>query len=145
MKIAFYNAPTKLFNRLVRWWDNSVYSHCEVVLEEPNEDGLSLCGSSSFLDGGVRTKLIDLNSGKWDVIDLGSLPEMEADAKQWFIDHDGEGYDVLGIVGFIFRIIPHDKTRWFCSEVVATILRFVDAWRFDPATIAAVTKGEKWS
>lgn len=65
MKIAFYKATRPglqgIFNVLVRWWTRGPYSHTELVLEERH--GLSLCGSSSFIDGGVRLKWIKLKPG----------------------------------------------------------------------------------
>ena len=42
------------------------YSHSEIYID-------GICYSSSVRDGGVRSKVIDLNSGKWDIVDLSSF------------------------------------------------------------------------
>lgn len=67
MKLALYKSTRPglpgLYNRLVRWWTDSEYSHCELVFSD------GMCGSSSWLDGGVRLKRIELDPDHWDVID----------------------------------------------------------------------------
>lgn len=133
MKIAFYRGRTRFFNRLVSWWLRGPYSHCEVVLDLQH-DGYSLCASSSFLDGGVRWKFIDLHPDRWDIFEI-ECDERSVEA--WFDLHNGHGYDVLGIAGFVWRRTPESQTRWFCSEAIAASLGFQDPWRFDPCTLAA--------
>lgn len=76
MKVAFYKATRPglegVFNALVRWWTKGPYSHCELILEE--RDGLALCGSASWLDGGVRLKWIKLNPEHWDLLPVSGDP-----------------------------------------------------------------------
>lgn len=141
MKVAFYKGKKHLFNRLVSWWDNGPYSHCELLVEEvsvPDGSGdLSyLCYSSSITDGGVRKKVIELESGKWDIIDVSSIDE--AYAREWFKEHEGCKYDVIGLIGFLFRIIPGEKNRFFCSEAVAGMLGMKDGWRLSPNALFGV-------
>ena len=68
MKAAFYKETRPglpgIYNRLVRWWTKSPYSHVELVVSTGR------AWSSSFEDGGVRSKLIDLDPAKWDLVDL---------------------------------------------------------------------------
>jgi hypothetical protein len=140
MKVAFYKATRPgfqgIFNRLVRWWTNGPYSHCEVVLcGAPN--GYSMCASSSFIDGGIRVKKIQLNPAKWDVIEF---PANRIKTIDWFAYRDGSKYDALGLFGFIWRRSDGDKKRWHCSESVAEALGFNQAWRFDPNTLASVLR-----
>ena len=133
MQIAFYKGRKRLFNRLTAWWLRGPYSHCELVLGA-DAQGLTICASSSFLDGGVRIKHMVLDPGHWDLIEVaGSL----ADARDWLQQHAGQGYDLLGLVGFIARVLGHDKARWVCSEAVAAMLGIPDAWRFDPCSLWA--------
>lgn len=134
MKIAFYKGRTRLFNRLVSWYDKSPYSHCELVLDTAT----GLCGSSSFMDGGVRTKVIDLDSGHWDVVDIGGSEQALEAAHLWFATHNGQGYDVLGLLGFLWRRQTGQQSKWFCSEAVAAALGMPEAWRLDPATLHAI-------
>lgn len=137
MKVAFYKATRPgwqgLFNRLVRWWTRGPYSHTELVLEE--RDGLSLCGSSSFIDGGVRLKWIKLNADHWDLLPVSGDP---AAARQWFERHAGQGYDLFGLLGFLARPVTGHQSRWFCSEAVGAALGLAESWRFCPNTLAAL-------
>lgn len=127
MQIAFYKGRTRLFNRLTAWWTNGPYSHCELVVD-------GFCWSSSFMDGGVRVKKMELDPDHWDFIEVPG----DADAaQQWFSDHHFDDYDTLGLFGFLWRPWRDDKDRWFCSEALAAALGFADPWRFCPNTLHA--------
>lgn len=63
VKLAMYKGIGGPFNALIRWWNDSIYSHCELVID-------GYCYSSSIMDKGVRRKQIDLYDGKWDLIDI---------------------------------------------------------------------------
>lgn len=136
MYAAFYKGVRPgingIYNLLIKGWTRGPYSHVELVFS----DGKS--ASSSFLDGGVRFKDIDYTSDKWDFIPLLDFNEREA--RRWFIKHQTEGYDVLGVSRFVIGFIGETKKRWFCSEAVATALGFKEAWRFEPNTLATVLK-----
>jgi hypothetical protein len=128
MQVAFYKGRTRLFNRLVSWWLSGPYSHCELVIWT-NPQGLSLCISSSFMDGGVRSKWMALDPEHWDLVPVtGST----ARAMVWLDANKGAGYDVLGLVGFFWRRVTGDRRKFFCSEAVAAMLGFAQAWRMDP-------------
>lgn len=137
MHVAHYRGRTRLFNRLVSWWLRGPFSHTELVLFT-DAGGVSLCASSSFMDGGVRKKWIELNPDHW------VLEEVQGDrayAMQWLEDHKGEGYDLLGLVGFVWRRATGERRKWFCSEAVAAMLGYADSWRFDPMILwAALTR-----
>lgn len=131
VKVAFYKGRKRLFNRLTCWWLRGLYSHCEIVFEDGS------AASSSFLDGGVRFKRIDFDPDHWDFMGV------DADADRvwaWFLEHQGEGYDLLGLAGFVARVIRHDQYRWVCSEACMAALGYPDPWRFDPCSMAAVLK-----
>jgi len=120
-----------IYSHGVRFITGSIYSHCEIEFS----DGRS--ASSSFADGGVRFKEIEYDLEKWDYIDLPA-ELFEAKAREWFQEHEGEKYDLLGNVQFLFSIIPEDKSKWFCSEAVGKALGLPNAWRFDPGSLYAV-------
>lgn len=133
MRAAFYKGRKRLFNRLTAWWLRGPYSHCELILGTDLQ-GRSICASSSFMDGGVRVKHMVLDPDHWDVIDVGGSADF---ARDWLQVHHGQGYDLLGLVGFVMRVLGQDKSRWVCSEAVAAMLGIPDAWRFDPCSLWA--------
>lgn len=127
MRLALYNATRPglqgIYSRLARWIDGGKYSHCELVFS----DGVS--ASASFIDGGVRFKYIDYDPAHWDFIEVAGN---EAQARQWFVEHAGARYDLVGNLRFVAWFVPHSKSRWFCSEAVAAALGMADAWRYGP-------------
>jgi hypothetical protein len=131
MRAAFYKGTRPglagVYNRIVRWWTRSPYSHVELVMSTGRS------WSSSFEDVGVRSKLIDFDPAKWDVIDLPD--HLEPAAEKWFREHRGQGYDLLGNLQFVVAAIPDIKSRWFCSEAVAAALGIPEPWRYDPGTL----------
>jgi len=131
MRAAFYKGTRPglpgIYNRLVRWWTRSAYSHCELVFR----DGLA--ASASFSDGGVRFKRIDFDPGHWDIFELPDAFELRA--RVWFEQHAGQKYDLLGNLHFVFAPVGDAKQRWFCSESAAAALGFANPARFDPGTL----------
>jgi len=140
VQVAFYKGRSRLFNRLVSWWLRGPYSHCELLLESMG-NGRYLCASSSFMDGGVRLKVIELHPDRWDIVTISAAAQS---AREWFYAHQGEGYDVLGLLGFVWRRTADDRGRWFCSEALAASMGYADPWRFDPCVLhAALTTQAK--
>jgi len=132
--LAVYKGKGKLFNRLIRLWTRSRYSHCELVMP----DGRWL--SASAMDGGVRAKHIELDFEHWELI-----PLPWADAKlieSVFARHKGKGYDWLGILLAQFLPLGIDsKSRMFCSEFCAAALGLQRAApRFSPVLLNEVVK-----
>lgn len=127
MNLAFYKGTRPgmagVFNRLVRWWTDSPYSHVELVFSD------GMCGSSSFEDGGVRLKHIEMSPEKWDIIEIEGA---ELAARNWFMIHYGQAYDALGLFGFVWRRGTHSKGKWFCSEAVAAALNFINPEQLTP-------------
>lgn len=129
--LAAYKGKGKLFNRLIRLWTRSRYSHCELVMP----DGRWL--SASAMDGGVREKHIELNLEHWDLFPLPWASE--ARIEDVFARHWGKGYDWLGV--FLSQLLPvaiDDRQRMFCSEFCAAALGFQDGQRFSPALLVDV-------
>lgn len=134
MIIAFYTGTRPglpgIYNRGVRRWTVGPYSHVEAVFSNGQ------WASSSFEDGGVRFKAITFNPANWFLVWVPD--ELESGARQWFIDHKGWKYDLLGNVHFVIPLVRHSKRRAFCSGAIAAALRFVEPWRFHPNSLAAV-------
>lgn len=123
LTVSFYKGTHRIFNRAVSWYDKGPYSHCEITFA----NGLS--GSSSFLDGGVRLKMIDFKADHWDRF---YITGDAAYAYNWYLEHDSWGYDIRGDLGFLWRPIGESKKMSFCSEAFMDSLRYPDGWRFTP-------------
>ena len=131
--LALYKGRGTLFNRLVRLWTRSKYSHCELVLA----DGRWL--SASAMDGGVRAKHIELNLEHWDLIPL--LWANHRQIARVFRANAGQGYDFFGLFGS--QLLPvglHSRRRWFCSEFCAAALGFPMPQRYSPAQLGEVVQ-----
>lgn len=137
IKIAFYKGTRPgikgVYNIGVRAWTRSDYSHVELIF--PNGQA----ASSSAEDGGVRYNDIDFDAKNWDILTLPAAL-FEARARNWFDEHEGEGYDFLGNVHFVIGFVGGTKKRWFCSEAVGTALGIPASERLDPGTLYAVVK-----
>lgn len=140
MQLAFYRGKTRLFNILTAWWTRGPFSHCELIVGY-DDKGFAECWSASFMDGGVRRKMIELDPAHWVIVPATLSPEDEAAAVAWFAEHNGKKYDTLGLVGFLWRPFSGSDSKWFCSEALAAALGFQDSWRFCPNTLhASVTR-----
>lgn len=133
MKAAFYKATRPgwqgIYSWLVRKVDRGPYSHCELVFS----DGMS--GSASWVDGGVRLKAISYDPARWDFVELPD--HLEPAARQWFEDHKGEGYDLLGNLRFVFWMVRESAKDWFCNEADGAAIGHLEPWRLGPNGFAA--------
>lgn len=136
LRAAFYKATRPglpgIYNRLVQVWTRSPYSHCELIFSNGS------AASASYMDGGVRFKRIDFNPDHWDFVDLPF--HLEIPARDWFMDHQGQPYDIMGNIHFVLSPIGHSKKKWFCSEAMAAALGFINPERFDPGTLFSALK-----
>lgn len=132
MRLAFYRGRRTglngAFDTAVRWWTRGPYSHVEAVF------GDGMAASASNRDGGVRFKRIQFDPARWD---FACVDACEVTARRWFIEHEGQPYDALGLFGFVWRPQADNAERWFCSEAVAASIGFRDPWRFCPNTLRA--------
>ena len=140
MKVAFYKGTHAglpgIYNRLVRWWTRSPYSHVELILADRPKKGFSYAASSSAMDGGVRFKTIEFDPALWEIVELPERMDENA-AWNWFLEHEGQAYDLLGNLHFVVSAIGDDKRKWFCSEACAAALGMPNPERFDPGTLYA--------
>jgi hypothetical protein len=129
--VAMYKAKGNLFNGFVRFWDGGVYSHCELVFSD------GMCASASYRDGKqVRSKYMSVDDKEtWDFIEL---PEhLEADARKFFEETEGCGYDLVGQIRFLIAPMHGQKQDYWCSEWVAAALGMPESWRYGPNGLAA--------
>lgn len=112
----------------------SPYSHVELAFGGIGSNGHSLCWSSSSRDGGVRSKEIQLTSGRWDVFTMPGMDALdEACALNWFEAHKGAGYDWAGNAGFVLPWRTESRSKFFCSEACAAALALARPWTYHPA------------
>lgn len=109
----------RLFDTAVRKLTRGRYSHCEIAVMRP--DGLYNCYSSSARDGGVRVKVMNLPTDRWDLIPVDINRNR---VKRVYRKHRGKGYDYCGILGFFIK--QQSPNRFYCSEFCATVLGLSD-------------------
>jgi hypothetical protein len=130
MKLALYKGPAdgllnKIGHAAVCLFTRSKYSHIELLIG-------GVCWTSSNRDGGVRGKVIDLYSGKWDLFEIEGD---EAKALAWFAQHEQENYDWAGVLRFAFGFLPNRTNQWFCSEAVAAALGLDNPDQYTPQSL----------
>ena len=144
-KIAFYRGRKsgkgimpiifRALDSLTRAVTKGPYSHCELVEELP--DGTYKCFSSSYRDGGVRSKILSLDSDSWDLVDAPYLTaEAVEEVKRRTV---GLKYDLVGAVGVVI-LSPDRPHKWFCSELAAEVIGLKEPWRYSPNTLYSVVQ-----
>lgn len=128
VQLALRKDDERIGARFIQWWSGSPYSHCELVVE-------GVCYSSSIMDKGVRAKVIELDPGKWDVIDL---PWADAVAVvDYFKATDSNTYGWLSLIGSqLFNRNQTDNDSQFCSEWCAAALGLPNPSTYSPKTLA---------
>ena len=144
-KVAFYRgrksgkgiqpAAFRFLDSATRLLTKGPYSHCEVVKVLPT--GETECFSSSYRDGGVRSKILSLDSDSWDLVDAPYLTaEAVEEVKRKTV---GLKYDLVGAVGVVI-LSPDRPHKWFCSELAAEVIGLKEPWRFSPNTLYSVVQ-----
>lgn len=140
MKLAFYKGPVTspfaskknfkhwLSHAAIKLGTKSIYSHVELVIDD-------VCWSSSAVDGGVRRKVINLNSGKWDVIEIPHSVPYESTAYSWFHKNETKPYDWLGVCRFFLPFLKEKPDAYFCSEAVASALCLSKSEKYTPQSL----------
>lgn len=126
------------YNRLGRYIAQGPYSHTELILEEYG--GVSW--SASYMDGGVRPKMIGYSTV--DAWDFFKLPKTfsEQQAMDYNQAHAGWKYDIKGNFRFGIAIaVPSDsKHKEFCSENNLGALGIPDSYKYDPCLAVSLLK-----
>jgi hypothetical protein len=135
LRVAFYKGTRPGlpggYNYLVRRKERGPYSHCEFIFSDDKS------ASSSFEDGGVRFKDITYDSARWDIFEMPKHVDERA-ARQWFVDHIDDRYDLMGNVYQLFGFFRPTPGRVFCSAALAAAAGIADPWRFGPNALACV-------
>ena len=113
MEVYFYIGEGKLFDKLIRWWTNSRYSHCELIIGD-------MAYSADAWTNCVRSiPKSSFNPDRWESVTV----EGDWKAAVTFLDSQlSKKYDWLGILGFFLPGAVNDPKRWYCSELCAAAL-----------------------
>lgn len=130
--LALYKGKGLIGNALIRWWTRSPYSHCELVV-----DGVAY--SSSLMDGGVRSKVIDFKPEHWDMVELPtSLHQRVLD---YYESTNGQRYSWLDLIrSQIFNSNADEDGASFCSEWCAAALGLPNPATYSPQTLGDIVR-----
>jgi hypothetical protein len=121
---------------ITRFFTKSIYSHSEICVGNPFE-GAVLCISSVGTEGGVRGKVMQLDPKDWDVLPLATVYPQQV--LNFLEQHRGEPYDLIGCVRSVLPFVGREHpTKYFCSEVCATVIGIQDPWRMHPGVLHMV-------
>ena len=109
MLVQFSSQKT-LSSRFIRLVTFSKWSHVEFILS----DG-STVGARMF--GGVKVR-----APLSDFLEKESF-EITGISEQFIKSYIGNGYDYLGLIGWLFRADWQKPGKWLCSELVADALQ----------------------
>lgn len=142
ISIAFYKGEGKFVDRLIRWWTDGKYSHCELVFP----DGQYF--SADAWQNKVRYEKVNANQENWDFAELDLTAKEELVVREWCDSQEGKKYDYLAILGCqVFRWDIQDKNRYFCSEMLVEALQQIGkltnfkSCDIDPSELAILVEG----
>lgn len=113
IRVIAYKGET-FFDRLIRRWTRSEYSHVALM-----------CGEEIIearINVGVRkTRWNNHTPCNYDVFDITPLITGAQETIIWQTAEKeiGKDYDLMGLLGFASKTGLHSKRRWFCSELVS--------------------------
>lgn len=129
---------------LIRKVTKGKYSHCEIAVQKSeikdhyHREVWYECYSSSPRDSGVRQTVINLDDGKWDLIELSNVHEQQI--KAYFAGTKGKPYDWRGVFGIVLGI-KQKRDKYFCSEWCFNLIKNSnEGWRFSPNQLAEIFK-----
>ncbi|MDD0824388.1 enoyl-CoA hydratase [Mannheimia sp. AT1] len=139
-----------LYDRLTDWIIRKVtkgkYSHCEIAVQKSeikdhyHREVWYECYTSSPRDSGVRQTVINLDDGKWDLIELPNVHEQQI--KAHFSATNGKPYDWRGVLGIVLSI-KQNQDKYFCSEWCFNLIKNSnEGWRFSPNDLSAILRGK---
>lgn len=113
--LAFYKAPGEFYDKVIRFWTGSPYSHVEIVLDQR-------WFSASPREGHVRFKSIVPKDGHWDFVEtnkkiVSPMRDFVGLKYDWTGVFMAQGLGKIGIARSV-----HERQKFFCSEVCAAVL-----------------------
>lgn len=122
LKLAFYKGQKRFVNFAISKATGGPYSHVEVIIKELG-NGFYLCLSSSMMDGGVRIKVICLQTEDWEIVNSGIAGVYESDAWEWFYKYHRCTYDYYGALRHKLHWLDEVEDKFYCSEVVCHLFK----------------------
>jgi len=108
MKVVFQSGKG-FYSFLIKLFTFGKYTHCGIVI-----DGILY---QSVIGKGVYSK--PWNPKGWTAKDIPVSHINKEDAKKFLIEEIGCGYDLIGVLHFIFFFLKPSKNKWFCSELAS--------------------------
>jgi len=133
--LASYCGKSTLLDQAISLWTWSKYSHSEMCYRSGDKIHLF---SSSWRDGGVRSKVIPVNEFKWNNWDFVQIKEDKktSDLVDFYKLKRLMSYDLNGI--FFTHFLPfrgqHPK-KYFCSEFCAEFLELKNPHLYTPGSL----------
>lgn len=131
IKVAFRYGDTRLFSRFICWVRGGDVSHCEVIHHTVAD--VHACVSSSWVDGGVREKIMPLPAHKWRIYEVVGDPLR---VRAWLEQHDQEVYGWRKLLVFVTGLRLRGGPT--CSSATADMLGMDADELFCPRLIEAV-------
>ena len=117
IRVAFYKGNGTIFDKLIRWWTRSKYSHVEIIID-------NIWYSASPRAGCVRAAYIDAINNHWDYIIISCSLQTKQEILNAINSQLGKPYDIIGILlSQIFPLGVDDPSAWFCSELCSCALQ----------------------
>lgn len=131
MYLAAYKNGTRIGDKLIHSWTNSIYSHCELVIDD-------IFYSSSIMDGGVRSKKINI-SNHWDLIELTKFDSIRVLNYYYRTRFNKYSYSDL-LLNQILNTRFNNPEGQFCSEWCAEALSIPNAGIYSPGKLVNLVK-----
>ena len=115
-------------------------THVEAILNVFPLHGVVVMGSSSLMDGGLRTKTARLTPENWRIVDVPAWSVERS--REYFVERtapDGSpiyGYDTRGALATVLPGGVGSSDRKFCNQAVGESVGVADAHTLTPATFA---------
>ncbi len=121
IRIAFYKGKGDVFNKIVRKWTQSEYSHAELILA----DGRTWISITPFIKSKIYSKKDpEYKEKDWDFVELPITRQQHSIIEQFYSLTEGCKYDWVGML--LSQFMPFkikSQGKWYCSEWIAYALR----------------------
>ena len=119
IRLAFKKG-TGAVSKSIRFWTKSDFSHVEIIIGTTEKYWIS----SNPDYGGVRVNKLRPYKVTWSYIDIPLKQNHFKEALRFAKSQENSKYDWCGILCAQFMKIHRDNSnKWFCSELVTTILQ----------------------